>query len=228
MRVAIFDLDGTLADTAGDLIAAANAALAEAGHAALLDPLRDQAIAFAGGRAMLRVALERGKGEDGREVDRLYPRLLDFYAAALAVHTRLYDGAEAALERLAATGWRLGVCTNKPERLALLLIEELGLARHFAALLGADSLPVRKPDPRHLLETIARAGGVPERAVLVGDTVTDREAARAAGVPCVLVGFGPEGGAVSALEPEALIEHFDELPEVLDRLVPAETRLASV
>jgi phosphoglycolate phosphatase len=227
MRVAIFDLDGTLADTAGDLIAAANAALAEAGHAALLDPLRDQAIAFAGGRAMLRAGLARGTGEDGREVERLYPRLLDFYAAALAVHTRLYDGAEAALGRLAARGWRLGICTNKPERLALLLIAELGLARHFAVLLGADSLPVRKPDPRHLLETIARAGGVPERAVLVGDTVTDRETARAAGVPCVLVGFGPEGGAVSALEPEALIAHFDELPEVLERLVPAGTRLAN-
>jgi len=170
----------------------------------------------------LRAGLVRGAGgADEAEVDRLYPRLLAIYGAALAVHTRLYDGAEAALERLAADGWRLGVCTNKPERLALLLIEELGLARHFAALLGADSLPVRKPDPRHLLETIARAGGVRERAVLVGDTVTDRDAARAAGVPCVLVGFGPAGGAVSALAPEAVVEHYDQLPEVLERLVPS-------
>jgi phosphoglycolate phosphatase len=87
-------------------------------------------------------------------------------------------------------------------------------------LLGADSLPWRKPDPRHVLETITRAGGIRERAVLIGDTVTDRDAARAAGVPCVLVGFGPEGGAAAALAPAALIAHFDELPPVLERLMP--------
>ena len=126
----------------------------------------------------------------------------------------------AALDRLEAAGWRLGICTNKPERLAQLLIEALGLGGRFAVLLGADSLPWRKPDPRHVLETIARAGGVRERAVLIGDTVTDRDAARAAGVPCVLVGFGPEGGAAAALAPAALIAHFDELPPVLERLMP--------
>ena len=220
MRVAIFDLDGTLADTSADLIAAANGALAAAGLGTPLDPARDKSLAFAGGRAMLREGLARLEAQDEAEVDRLYPRLLEIYAGKLAVHTRTYEGAEAALERLAADGWRLGICTNKPERLALLLIDELGLGRHFAALLGADSLPVRKPDPRHLLETIARAGGVPERAVLIGDTASDREAARAAGVPCVLVGFGPDGAAVAALEPEALLAHYDDLPDVLDRLVP--------
>jgi phosphoglycolate phosphatase len=220
MRVAIFDLDGTLADTSADLIAAANGALAAAGLGTPLDPARDKSLAFAGGRAMLREGLARLEAQDEAEVDRLYPLLLEVYAGKLAVHTRTYEGAEAALERLAADGWRLGICTNKPERLALLLIDELGLGRHFAALLGADSLPVRKPDPRHLLETIARAGGVPERAVLIGDTASDREAARAAGVPCVLVGFGPDGAAVAALEPEALLAHYDDLPDVLDRLVP--------
>ena len=182
MRVAIFDLDGTLADTSADLIAAANAALAELGRPGLLDPAADRAIAFAGGRAMLRAGLARARIAEAGLVDRLYPRLLELYEGAVAVHTRAYDGAEAALDRLAAEGWKLGICTNKPERLALLLVEELGLSRHFAALLGADTLPVRKPDPRHLLETIARVGGAPGRSVLVGDTVTDREAARAAGV----------------------------------------------
>lgn len=224
MRVAVFDLDGTLADTAADLIAAANRALAEAGHGAPLDLDRDRAAAFAGGRAMLRAGMTRGRGVDEAEVDRLYPRLLEHYAAALAVDTRLYDGAEAALERLAAAGWTLGICTNKPERLASLLVEALGLAPRFAVLLGADTLPVRKPDPRHLLETIARAGGSPDRAVLIGDTVTDRAAARAAGVPCVLVGFGPEGGGVAALDPEAVVTHFDELPPLLERLVPCSRR----
>ena len=120
-----------------------------------------------------------------------------------------------------ADGWLLAVCTNKPERLAQLLLEALGIGGRFAALLGADSLPWRKPDPRHLLETIVRAGGDRGRAVLVGDTVTDRDAARAAGVPCVLVGFGPDGDAVARLGPEAVVAHFDELPAVLARLVPA-------
>lgn len=222
MRVAVFDLDGTLADTAADLIAAANGALAEAGLGTRLDVARDRAVAFAGGRAMLRAGLAPlGGSAVEAEVDRLYPRLLELYGLGLAVHTRLYDGARAALDRLAGRGWALGICTNKPERLAVDLIAALGVGERFAVLLGADSLPWRKPDPRHVLETIARAGGVPERAVLIGDTVTDRDAAAAAGVPCVLVGFGPQGRAVAALAPAALIGHFDELPPLLERLVPA-------
>jgi phosphoglycolate phosphatase len=220
MRTAVFDLDGTLADTAADLIAAANGALAEAGHGAPLDLARDRATAFAGGRAMLREGLARAGADEG-EAEALYPRLIERYAAALAVETRLYEGAEAALGRLEAEGWRLAVCTNKPERLARLLLEALGLGGRFAALLGADSLPWRKPDPRHLVETIARAGGEVARAALVGDTVSDRDAARAAGVPCVLVGFGPEAGAAAALAPEAVVASFAELPGVLGRLVPA-------
>ena len=120
-----------------------------------------------------------------------------------------------------ADGWQLAVCTNKPERLARLLLEALGVAGRFAALLGADSLPWKKPDPRHLVETIMRAGGEASRAALIGDTISDREAARAAGIPCVLVGFGPEGGAVAALRPEAIVADFAELPAVLGRLVPA-------
>jgi phosphoglycolate phosphatase len=220
MRVAVFDLDGTLADTSADLIAAANGALAEAGVGARLDAALDQAVAFAGGRAMLRAGLGRLGAVDEAEVDRLYPRLLELYGLGLAVHTRLYDGAAAALDRLEADGWALGMCTNKPEGLARALIEALGLGGRFAALLGADSLPWRKPDPRHVLQTIAHLGGAPERAVLIGDTVTDRDAARAAGVPCVLVGFGPGGGAAAGLTPAALIAHFDELPAVLERLVP--------
>jgi len=220
MRTAVFDLDGTLADTAADLIAAANATLAEAGHGTPLDPAGDRATAFAGGRAMLRAGLARA-GADEAEAQALYPRLLDRYAVGLAVETRLYDGAEAALDRLAADGWQLAVCTNKPERLARLLLEALGVAGRFVALLGADSLPWKKPDPRHLVETIARAGGEASRAALVGDTVSDRNAARAAGIPCVLVGFGPDGGAVAALGAEAVVADFAELPAVLGRLVPA-------
>jgi phosphoglycolate phosphatase len=221
MRAAIFDLDGTLADTSGDLIAAANATLREAGVTVALDAARDRGVALRGGRPMLRLGLGRARGGvDEALVDTLYPRLLGHYAAALDRETRLYEGVEAALAVLEGAGWRLGVCTNKPQRLAEVLLERLGIAGRFRAVLGADALPVRKPDPRHLTETILRAGGACDRAVLVGDTATDREAARAAGVPCVLVAFGPEGGDVEALEPEAVIGHFDELAALLDGLVP--------
>ena len=248
MRVAVFDLDGTLADTSADLIAAANAALAEAGVAPALGP-GDRAIAFAGGRAMLRAGFARAMSQagsaqsmaqagsaqsmaqagpakaaravDAAAIEAAYPRLLAHYEANIDRHTRTYEGAEAALDALAAAGWGLAVCTNKPFGLAETLLDRLGLRRRFAVVLGADSLPVRKPDPRHVWETIDRAGGTRERAVLVGDTVTDREAARAAGVPCVLVGFGPEGAGVAALEPEAVLDRYADLPALLDRLSPA-------
>ena len=221
-RVAVFDLDGTLADTAADLLAAANGALAEAGFGAPLRLAEHRAAAFAGGRAMLRAGLAgQGIADPEAEVTRAYPRLLELYAEGIDRDTRLYPGVEAALDRLAAEGWRLAVCTNKPVALAETLLARLGLRPRLAAVLGADSLGVRKPDPLHLLETIARAGGAPARAVLVGDTVTDREAARAAGVPCVLVTFGPEGAEVARLAPAALLDAYDELPGLLERLVPA-------
>jgi phosphoglycolate phosphatase len=221
MRTAIFDLDGTLADTSGDLIAAANAALAEAGVAAALSTDRDAATALRGGRPMLRLGLERaGQGVDEAFVEALYPRLLEHYGRAVAHHTRLYDGAEAALAVLAAAGWRLGICTNKPQRLADHLLATLGVAGRFRAVLGADALPVRKPDPRHLTETILRAGGAAGSAVMIGDTAADREAARAAGIPCILVGFGPDGPGVAALEPEAILAHYDALSDLLETLVP--------
>jgi phosphoglycolate phosphatase len=225
--VAVFDLDGTLADTSADLIAAANAALAEAGFGAPLDAAADRAFAFAGGRAMLRAGMERAAGAwQAPQVEAAYPRLLAFYAEAIDRHTRPYPGVEAALDALAAAGWGLGVCTNKPAALAETLLLRLGLRGRFRAMLGADSIAVRKPDPLHLIETIARAGGRPERAALVGDTATDRAAARAAGVPCVLVRFGPEGDGVAALEPEALLDDFAALPALLERLVPADEGLA--
>lgn len=221
-RVAVFDLDGTLADTAADLIAAANATFDAEGLGMPLSLESDRVTAFAGGRAMLKAGFLRlGHGEPDMElIGRLYPRLLEFYRDAICVHTCLYDGAETALDRLAGAGWRLAVCTNKPFDLAELLLRLLGIHGRFAAVLGADSLAFRKPDPRHLTVTVERAGGVAGRAVLVGDTITDRTAAEAAGLPCVLVGFGPEGDAVGALAPAAVLGHYDDLPPLLERLVP--------
>lgn len=220
MRVAVFDLDGTLADTSGDMIAAANVALGEAGFGAPLDAARDRAVAFAGGRAMLREGSSRCGGADERDLDAMQGRFLVHYEAAIMRTTCLFDGAEAALDRLRADGWQLSVCTNKPSALAAIVLERLGIAHRFAAMLGADSLAVRKPDPRHLLEAIARAGGTPERAILIGDTITDQRAADAADVRCVLVGFGPEAGGVAAFGPAAIFDRYADLPDLLERLVP--------
>ena len=224
-RVAVFDLDGTLADTSADLIAAANATFAEAGRPGPLDLLADRSLAFAGGRAMLREGFARLDGMvEPAQVDRLYPRLLALYGQGLRVETELYEGAEAALRSLGAAGWILAVCTNKPIALAEALLAELGIAPRFRATLGADSLPVRKPDPQHLFETIARAGGRPEGAVLIGDTETDRETARRAGLPCILVGFGPEGAGVARLAPEAMLARYDDLPGLLEAMIPRRRR----
>ena len=221
MRAAIFDLDGTLADTSADLIAAANAALEGLEVAGRLDPVADAATAFAGGRAMLRLGLERSAAPwSEADVDAGYQPLLDHYGTYIDRHTQLYPGVEAALTRLDAAGWVLGVCTNKPEGLAEDLLQRLGVRSRFGALFGADTLPVRKPDPAHLWATIEALGVARDRAVLIGDTITDRNAARNAGVPCVLVQFGPSGDAVATLEPEALLEHYDALDAVLARVLP--------
>ncbi|MCM2560843.1 HAD-IA family hydrolase [Lutimaribacter sp. EGI FJ00015] len=216
MGTVIFDLDGTLADTSGDLIAAANHCFRDMGLGDLLDPAGDALTAFHGGRAMLTLGLTRaGHADVAGQVGRYYPVLLQAYGDAIDVHTRLYPGAMEAVAALQAAGYRVGICTNKPEALADTLLRRLGVRDSFAALVGADTLPVRKPDPAPLAEAVSRAGGDMRRACLIGDTDTDRQTARAAGVPSVLVTFGPSGDAVLALKPEAHIGHYDELAGVV-------------
>ena len=196
MRTVIFDLDGTLADTSGDLIAAANACFRDMGVGDVLDPARDAAVALRGGRMMLRTGLERLSRYDEATVDRYYPVLLEVYGGAIAHHSRLYPGAMEAVAELSARGLGVGICTNKPEALADQLLLELGVRGAFASLVGADTLPVRKPDPEPLREAARRCGGDPARTVLIGDSDTDRNTALAAGVPSVLVTFGPAGGDI--------------------------------
>lgn len=216
MRSVIFDLDGTLADTSGDLITAANSCLKNFGAAAVLDPIGDQLVAFHGARAMLNEGLSRVMNEvDQALIDEHYPKVLEFYDANIANFTTLYDGVESCLETLKDKGYALGICTNKPEWLAIKLIEELGLTHHFGALLGADTLPVRKPDPEHLAATARAIGSDTSKTILIGDTITDRKTAANANVPCVLVAFGPEGEGVSRLKPDALLDHYDDLPQIV-------------
>lgn len=218
MGTVIFDLDGTLADTSGDLIAAANACFQGLGLGDLLDPSKDQATALRGGRAMLRLGFSRVEGFDETHVDAQYQPLLDAYATDIDRHTFLYDGAMDAVETLKTNGFKVGIATNKPEGLAQTLLTRLGVRDAFASLVGADTLTVRKPDPEHLFEAVRRAGGDPSACCLVGDTATDRDTASAAGVPSILVTFGPAGGDMAALEPEVLLNHFDDLPQIVERL----------
>jgi phosphoglycolate phosphatase len=220
MKTVIFDLDGTLADTSGDLIAAANHCFRDMGAGDLLDPTRDQGTALRGGRAMLRLGMARlDRADDEATIDRYYPVLLEAYGAEIDRHTVLYPGAIAAVAKLKAEGFGVGICTNKPEGLAETLLKRLGVREVFGSLVGADTLPVRKPDPEPLFEAARRAGGHPQRCILIGDSDTDRNTARAAGVPSVLVTFGPAGGDMAALEPEALLHDYADLPDMAVRLL---------
>ncbi len=224
MRGAIFDLDGTLADTAGDLLAAANAALAPRGLP-LLDPEADKPYAGRGGREMIRRSLAlAGRDPLGAEetalTDAIYPELLTAYESRIAEETRLFDGVETCIEALLVSGWKVGVCTNKPERLALILLERLGVLGSFGAVLGADTLPVRKPDPEHFRETCRRIGADPARSVMLGDTRTDLDTARAAGVPVILTSFGFAAEPMDVLAPDHVIAHYREAAEALERLMP--------
>lgn len=220
MKTVVFDLDGTLADTSGDLIAAANACFRDMGAGDLLDPAKDAGTALRGGRAMLRLGMERmGKPADDPLIDEYYDALLYHYARDIDTHTRLYDGAMEAVSELKARGFIVAICTNKPEGLARTLLTQLGILDEFAAMLGADTLAVRKPDPEHLNETVRRAGGDPVRCVLVGDSDTDRNTSKAAGSASILVTFGPAGDDMAALAPEALLERYSDLPDLVEQLL---------
>ena len=220
MRSVIFDLDGTLADTSGDLIAAANMCFAQMGAPDLLDPQKDAGTALKGGRAMLSLGFSRlGRLGDEATLTAYYPILLKAYRQAIDVHTVLYPRAMDAVEQLKIQGYKVGICTNKPEALAALLLRRLGILDAFGSLVGADTLIVRKPDPKPLFEAVRRAGGAPDMCCLVGDTVTDRATAKAANVPSILVTFGPAGGNMAALEPEGLLNDFDALPNLVAKLI---------
>lgn len=221
MRTVVFDLDGTLADTSGDLIAAANACFRARGLPDQLDPVADALVSFQGGRAMLRLGYQRADYLQGNEwADDDYARLLQFYAQDLATHTRLYPGAVDAVRELRGRGFLTAVCTNKPEGLAHQVIANFEMTDLFDALVGADTLPVRKPNPAPYHLAVERAGGTVRRSILIGDTQTDRETARNAGVSSVLVTFGPAGQGIARLEPDALLDYYTDLPELAERLLP--------
>ena len=215
----VFDLDGTLADTSADLLAAANACFRAMGEGDLLGP-KDSLVAYHGGRAMLRAGFARlGRPAEETTVDLWYPRLLEAYRGAIAVHTRMYPGAVEAVEALRRAGHAVTICTNKPEALAEMLMRALGVRDLFGALVGADTLPLRKPDPAPYHLAVSRAGGEVGRSMILGDTETDLKTARAVGVPCALVSFGPEGAGIARLAPDALLDRYEDLPALAARLL---------
>jgi phosphoglycolate phosphatase len=219
MRTVVFDLDGTLADTSGDLLAAANACFRGLGHGDVLNA-GDAGTALRGGRAMLTLGFDRlGVAWDEADVAREYPILLRAYRDAIDVYTVLYPGVVDALEVLRGQGYGLAICTNKPEALAEVLMGRLGVRDLFGALIGADTLPTRKPDVAPYHAAVAGAGGTVARSLMVGDTETDHLTARGAGVPSVLVSFGPEGAGVVRLAPDAMLDHYDDLAGIVGRLL---------
>ena len=207
----VYDLDGTLADTAGDLMGALNFVLQREGLAPL--PVENaRSMLGAGGRALI----ERGFAASGRELspetlEVLFGDFLAHYNVHIAVHTRLYPGVLEALDAFAAAGWRQAICTNKMEASAKMLIERLGVADRFAFICGQDTFGVGKPDPKPLVGTVEAAGGAVGRAIMIGDSATDIKTARAAGLPVICVDFGYTDVPVTELGPDRVISHFDEL-----------------
>jgi phosphoglycolate phosphatase len=220
--IIVFDLDGTLIDTAPDLIDALNRALAADGFDAV-DHGQVGGHVGMGGRAMIeRVFTLNQRRVDPALIERHHEAFLQHYTAGIPGNSRPYPGVLEAIARAAEAGFIFAICTNKPEGMALSLIERLGLTHLFGAICGADTFAFRKPDPRHLTETIARAGGDLSRALMVGDSRTDIDTAKAAGIPVVAVDFGYTDRHVREFEPSKVISHYDELTVALiDRLIAA-------
>jgi phosphoglycolate phosphatase len=214
----VFDLDGTLADTAADLVSTLNALLIREGLAAI--PFQDaRSMVGAGAKALLQRGLKANDVDvNEARLDQLFADFLAHYEEHIADETVLYPGVTAALERFKAAGWSFAVCTNKIEAPSVLLLTALGLADRFEAICGKDTFSVSKPDGDALLKTIAKAGGDPRRAIMVGDSKTDIETAKNAGVPVVAVNFGYTDLPVETFEPDRVIAHFDELWDAVDSL----------
>ncbi len=220
IEAVVFDLDGTLIDSAPDLRAAVNSMLAEKGRRGL-DLGAVTAMVGDGVHKLVERALAATGKETptGAEIARATRRFLKFYEGHGAVLTRAYAGAVETLECLRGEGYALGICTNKPHGATCEILGALDLEGYFSAVLGGDTLDgVRKPDPRHLLAVLDRLGATPENAVMVGDTENDVAAARGAGVPMIAVAFGYAKVPVAELGADAVIGHFDELPEAIRRL----------
>lgn len=220
--IVVFDLDGTLIDTAPDLLDSLNHCLGFAGlQRAAPDELRR--FVGMGGRVMIeRAFAAQRQALAPARLDELLAVFLDHYTGNIPGGSQPFPGVLAALDRLEQAGYATAVCTNKYERLSTSLLEALDLGQRFAAICGQDTFAFRKPDPRHLTETIRMAGGDPAQAIMVGDSRTDIDTAKAAGIPVIAVDFGYTDRHVREFSPSRIISHFDELtPEMAQELMAA-------
>jgi phosphoglycolate phosphatase len=216
----VFDLDGTLIDTAHDLVASLNHTIGLEG----LDPVGYGDLTYLvghGGQVMIKRAFAlRGREISDGELQRMLSVFVEHYAGAMPGVSVPYPGLVEAMDRLSGAGYALAVCTNKMEMLARRLIEGLRMTARFAAITGGDTFTVRKPDAEHLLGTVRLAGADPARTIMIGDSLNDMLVARNAGVPSIGVPFGYSDVPVAELEPDHVISAFDELtPELVERLI---------
>jgi phosphoglycolate phosphatase len=210
--IVVFDLDGTLVDTAPDLVSTLNSILARE-DLSPVDYERGRNMVGGGARMMI----ERGLKDQRRmlpaaDIDRMERDFVAYYAEHIADRSRPFPGLDAALDELGRSGYRFAVCTNKLERLSIRLLKQLGLADRFAAICGADTFGTPKPDPQILRRTIARAQADPTRAVMVGDSITDIATARAAAIPVIAVDFGYTETPIAELRPDRIVSHLAAVP----------------
>ncbi|MEM7776491.1 MAG: HAD family hydrolase [Pseudomonadota bacterium] len=213
-----FDLDGTLIDTAPDLIATAQAVIAKRGLGPVPEDVIQPLISF-GSRRMLEAAFaHHGVITTSAEIDRLFTAFLQHYRDNIAVHSQPYPKLRNVLEHLKREGAAIAVCTNKLESPSRLLLDALNLTSAFAFIAGRDTFPVHKPDPGHLIGAIEQAGGIRTQAVMVGDSDVDVSTAKAAGVPVIGVTFGYTPVSVRELGCDAVIDHYDEFMPIIDQI----------
>lgn len=214
----VFDLDGTLVESAPDLLNALNHAIAPLGLAPVaLSDIRT--MIGKGAKAMIRAALDQQSHHHDEDlVERLWTEFLDHYRQNIAVDSHAFEGVTEALDELANRGAVLAVCTNKTQALSEQLLAELGLARHFASIVGADAVSEKKPDAGHPLATIRQAGGDPARTIFVGDSQTDEKAARNAGLPFIFTPLGYETATAESIEAVAILHHYSDLSDLISAI----------
>ena len=207
----VFDLDGTLVDSATDLLATLDVVLTTHGFRKV-DPASARNGIGYGARHLIEFGLQtQGKSVPAPQLDRMHRDFLDYYESHIADFTRPYHGAVELLDRFAAADWAFAICTNKVEALSRQVLAAIGFADRFAAVCGGDTFPTRKPHPGHVLRTIAAAGGSPATSIMVGDSSADVDAARAAGIPVIGVTFGYSPVPMASLAPDVLIHDFHDL-----------------
>lgn len=218
--IILFDLDGTLVDTAPDLAATMNALLTRYGRPNLDIPAIRNIVGEGARNLMARAWRETGEPASAELLDELFDAFLDYYLDHLSDFSKPFPGLDGVLARLGNSPARVGICTNKPEHASHALLRELNLAHHFETVIGGDTLATRKPDAAPILECIRRLDGQIANAVLIGDSKTDIHAARAAKIPVVAVSFGYSNEPIMNFEPDFLIDHLDDLTPTLGQIFP--------